>query len=279
MSIDIECPNRLRLAEAKRIEVHGLPGLGSYTLVIGLQFAIFAPKIDTYFQHLSLRLDWGDNRQRMIGTALPDQSQPIRITQHSNELSLYFRIPLSPYQMEAIESFRNGGDFKLAIWLAGQVVQGEKTSDIQRHGEFTVRQQEWVEALERMEYRRTLLYEMSLPGEDKSGEPAAELIRKAQRHLLHGHYDQCVGECRKLLEAYPLSASDEKLLSIAREKYKGDGEARKSMDIAERLIVLRDALTHATHLAHHYHNGNGYSRDQASAILGVVVSLMSAFSR
>ena len=278
MSISIEQPSGHRLAEVRGISVHGLPGVGGYTLVVNLHLSVTAPPTDTYLGNLSIRVDWGDNHQRMIGTGVPDQAQPICLSQYSNEATIGFRLLLSSNQIEAIEALRNGGDVSLSIWLLGNVLQDDKSSSIQQQGTYKFSQQEWVEALNRMEYCRSFLYELTLPFEENEQEPATALIKKVQHHLLRGHYDECVGECRKLLEAYPLTDADRQVLKMAREKHKGDRAARESMDVPERMLALRDALTNATHLAHHHNSSIGYSRDQARAIFGATVSVLSVFT-
>jgi hypothetical protein len=278
MSISIEQPSGHRLAEVRRIRVHGLPGVGGYTLVINLQLSVTAPATDSYLSNLSIRVDWGDNQQRMIGTGVPDQAQPIRLTQYSNEATISFRLLLSPTQIEAIEALRNGGDINLSIWLRGNVFRDSNSYTIQQQGTFPVSQQEWVEALNRMEYCRSFLYELTLPYEENDQKPAFTLVQRAQYHLLRGHYDECVGECRKLLEACPLNDADQKALKTAREKHKGDRAARESMDVPEHMLALRDALTSATHLAHHHNSSDGYSRGQARAIFGATISILSVFS-
>lgn len=278
MGISIEQPCGHRLAEARRISVHGLPGVGGYTFVINLHFSVTAPTTDTYLTNLSIRVDWGDNQQRMIGTGIPDQAQPVRLSQYSNDATMGFRLLLSPSQIEAIEALRNGGDVSLSIWLLGNVFQDGGSATIQQQGTYKVSQQEWVEALNRMEYCRSFLYEITLPFEDDVDEPAFALVQRAQHHLLRGHYDECVGECRKLLEAYPLTDEDRHVLKMAREKSKGDRAARESMDVPERMMALRDALANATHLAHHHNSSEGYSRDQARAIFGATISVLSVFT-
>ena len=278
MSISIEQPSGHRLAEARRISVHGLPGVGGNTLVIDLHLSLMAPITETGLSNLSIRVDWGDNQQRMIGTGIPDQAQPIRLTQYTNEATISFRLLLSPTQIEAIETLRNGGDLNFSIWLLGNVFQDGNSSNIQQQGTFTVGQQEWVEALNRMQYCRSFLYELTLPYEDDTEEPAFALVQRAQHHLLRGHYDECVGECRKLLEAYPLNDADQKVLKSVREKLMGDRTTRESMDVPERMLALRDALTNATHLAHHHNSRDGFSRDQARAIFGVTISVLASFA-
>lgn len=275
MSINIETTSGYRLAEARRITAHGLPGVGGYTLIINMQFSVTAPQSEALLHNLNIRVDWGDNQQRMIGRGIPDQAQPIRLNQYDSEKLIGFRLLLSPNQIEAIETLRNGGDASLSIWLFGNVYQDGANTTIQQQGTYKVSQQEWCEALNKMEYHRSFLYEVAFPFDANEQGQAGAIIKKAQYHLLRGHYDECVGECRKLLEAYPLNDADQSVLKSAREKARGDRAARESMDIPERLLALRDALTNATHLAHHHNSNDGYSRDQARAILGATVSLLS----
>ena len=85
MSISIETPSGHRLAEARRISVHGLPGVGGYTLVINLHLSVMAPTTETLLSNRSIRVDWGDNQQRMIGIGVPNQAQPIRLTPYSSK--------------------------------------------------------------------------------------------------------------------------------------------------------------------------------------------------
>lgn len=273
MSIRIDSPTHQNLAAVRALNVRGLPGVGSHTLVLIFHLSVQPPETDTYLKNLAIRVDYGDDAQRMIGFALPEAAQPIVISRYTNELKLCFRIALAPNQVEAIEARRNGGDFKIRVWMTGEVTQGEGSCSFQQAGEYEVVQQEWVEALERMEFRHSMLFEVVFPDKLESGESPLSIIKRAQNQLLRGHYDNCVGECRKLLEAYPVD--DPGQLNAARKKYKGARDERESMDVVERLLVLRDTLTHATHPAHHHTCSGEYSRDQARAILAVTVSLVA----
>lgn len=274
MTINSITANCRVLADISRIHVSGLPGLGSHTLLINLHCMARSLETEIFLRHLTLRVEWGGKEQRRIGFAVPEQAQPVRMSS-SGQQSLDFRLTLMPQQLEAIETRRNGGDFRLTIWLTGEVSQGNDTATITESGEHHVRQQDWVEVLERMEYRRSLLYEVTLPDPESGAEPVAGIIRKAQHHLLRGHYDECVAECRKLFEVYPLSKEDEAQLRRAREKSNSGRGGKESMDIPERLALLRDAVKCATHPAHHNHASDGYSRDQARALLTTAVVMMT----
>ena len=278
MSISIDNSRGHRIAEVKRISVHGLPGVGGYTLAINLHLMVTASVTEVFLNNLSIRIELADGSQRLLGIAIPDQAQPISISQYDNEKIVTFRLLLSPNQIEAIEALRNGSDIDLSISLLGNIVNEVNSKKIQQQSTFKVNQQEWVEALNRMEYSLSFIYELTLPVTENQKDPAVEIIKKAQYHLMRGHYDECVGECRMLLEAYPKTDEDNKALKLARNKLKGTQADRESMDVPERMLVLREALTNATNLAHHHNISDGYSRDQARAIMGCTLSLLSAFS-
>lgn len=268
MSIGFEDPNGFRVAELREVKVHGLPGIGTYTLVLNMHFMATPPKAETNVRNISVRLEWGDNTQRMIGVAVPDSS-PIRITQYSTDIQVGFRLPLSAAQIEDIEKRRDGAGFKLALWLIAEVEQaGQSKSNYGMH-EFAIRQQDWIEALESMDYRRTMLFELPVPSSDA---PIGELVAKAQAFLHKGEYDQTVNLCRQAIEKIEELAGDKSAASRVVEKFRVD---RKSMDLTERLLFLRESLKNATHLAaHHSSNHDGYSRDQAKAILGTTIALL-----
>lgn len=260
MSISLDAPNDRRAAELRDIQISGLPGIGCYTLVLILHFTATLPKAEVLFRNVSIRLEWGDNLQRMIASGIPDDSPPVRVAQHSTDIQICFRLPLSPSQVEAIESRRNGGDFKLSLWFVAESAQDGAVRSIAGRHEFTVRQQVWIEALERMEYRRTMLFELSAPSTES---PIGELVRKAQLFLYKGEYEQTIALCRQAVEKVESLLNDKTAATQAVDRYRQD---RKNMDATQRILFLREALKNATHLAvHHSEDHDGYSRDQAKA--------------
>lgn len=274
MSISLQNPQGCRVAELREVKVHGSPGVGCYTLVLNLHFTPTQPKANANIRNLFIRLEWSDDSQRMIGTALPDSSLPIPISSFSTNVTISFRLPISSAQIEDIETRRNGGNFSLRMWFSAELDQDGEFKGISDLHVFTVRQQEWIEALEQMEYRRTLLFELPVPTSDS---PIGELVRRAQTFLFKGDYDQAVALCRQAIEKIEAQLGDQSSASRAVEKYRTN---RKEMDETERLLFLREALKHTTHSAvHHNDNHYGYSRNQAKAILGTTITLLgSAFS-
>lgn len=271
MSIGLDDLHGFRVAELREVKVNGLPGIGVYTLILNMHFTAMQLKTEVAVKNISVRLEWGDNAQRMIGVAVPDSST-IRISPYSTDIQVGFRLPIAAAQIEDIERRRNGAGFKLALWFAAELEQaGQSKSNYGQH-EFPVQQQDWIEALSRMEYRRTMLFELPIPSSD---DPIGLLVAKAQASLHKGEYDQAVALCRQAIEKTEGLASDKSAASRAVNKYRDD---RKGMDTTERLLFLRESLKNTTHLAAHAsENHSGYSRDQAKAILGTAIALLSLF--
>lgn len=274
MTISLEDPKGRRVAELREVKVHGLPGVGLYTLVLNLHFAPMQPKEDTRVRNASMRLEWGDSAQRMIGVAQADNS-PLQISQYSSECQIGFRLPIYAAQIENIERRRNGADFKLVLWFSGEVEQAGQSKSNTGRLEFPVRQQDWIEALQRMEYRRTMLFELPVPTSDS---PIGLLVEKAQAFLYRGEYDEAVIRCRQAIEKIEGLMSDKAAASRVVNKYRSDQRDRQSMDAIERSLFLRESLKHATHLAaHDTDDHRGYSRDQAKAILGTTIAVLGLF--
>lgn len=272
MRISLESPSGFSVAELREVKVHGLPGIGGYTLVLILHFTGNRPRAETYLRNISIRVEWGDNTQSMLGTAIPDCLQPIRVTEFSSDIQIGFRLHLSAAQIEDIEKRRNGGEFKFGIWLFGELEQESETNSIYGKSEFSIRQQDWIEALQRMEYRNTMLFELPVPNPDS---PVGEIVNKAQAFLYKGEYDHAVILCRQAIEKTEGLVGDKSAVNRAVIKYRDN---RKEMDPTERLLFVREALKNATHVAvHHTENHYGYSREQAKAILATTIALLSCY--
>lgn len=273
--ISLKNPSGYSLAECKEIKINGLPGIGVYTLVLYMPFNVSRQDLDVYLRNVTVRVEWGDTRQRLIAIAAPDQQMPLHIPPHRDELLVGFRIPLPKEQLVAIERERIGGDFKITINFLAEIEQGDKSDSTYQRTEFVIKQQQWVEALYEMEFQNTLLYEVRLPFNEESEKPIEEIIQRAQHHYFRGNYNECVAECRKLLEAFDIDMTG---IKEARDKYKGSKDERESMNIRERFLVLKEAFVNLTHLSHHYHTNDGYSRDQAHAVLGMTVAILSCYT-
>lgn len=277
MVLSINDPEGYRLAEVRQIRPNGLRGAGTYLLVLTVEMSVGPVRAATELHNLVLRVEIENDKGReVIGWGEVEDHGVVRLTQHTTHRQLSFLIQLSPHQLEAIESRRNGGDLKLSVWMFGEARQGAKMNGFAERSEYVLTQQEWLGALEKMGARRTLLFELALPsGDDSARTVLAEILTKAHSHLLKGHYDEVVGFCRQAVEYIEKRNDDKALVENAREKYRSN---RESMDVAERLLFLREVLKNVTHLGSHYCDKPGFSRQQAHAVLGMTVALLSADS-
>ena len=262
-----------RLAEVRTIHVSGLPAIGGYVLVCRLDVSIGKVNAETLIRDLSIRLELaGREINGLIGYGISDGRPEVRWFDHSSHEQMIFLIQLSPYQVEAVEKIRNGGDIQFSVWLYGEVQQADKVTAIREQSEYRIPQQEWVQALGQMNYRNVLLFELPLPPAKNEKSPLAELLSKAQEHLVSGRYDESILCCRQAIECVENSNSDRRLAANAVEKYK---TSRTEMDVNERIVFLREALKNITHSAGHYNDREGFSYNQARMVLGVTVAILS----
>lgn len=272
-SLHLKYPSGHTLAECRDIKLAGLPGVGGYTLSISLEFSVNHSEVETLLKYVNLRLEWGDNTQRLIGLTLPEGQQPI-IVPNYNSMTIYFRLLLSPTQIEAIETMREGGDFSVNIWLNGQVTCQDSVCGFSERGTFPVKQSDWINVLQNMGYTQTVLYEFPISQALERG-PAKNHIENARKYLHQGEYDLCVGECRKIYELYPLDNGSQQAIGEARRKYP-DRNQRETLSVHERWLLLRDVLMSLTHPPHHSEQKSSYSRDQAKMILTSTIAYCSA---
>ncbi len=282
MSLSITDQDGYNLAELKQTSLHGLPGIGCFTLATALEFHVTANRRESALEHLQLRVEWGDNTQSLLGFGQLDQAQPILIPQ-TGSFTTSFRICLSFGQMEALEQRRRGGDFELSFWFYAVLVSGEQRTSIADKHIFRVTQSEWVKVLDAMQYQTTVLQEFGLPSHLQDNADIAALVTKARGHFLNGRYNECVADCRKLIEACPLPSQDSAAFGRARKLFSAtnprEAENRELMTTKERMLLVRDAIKHAANYPHHYRpDGVEYDRSEARIILFSTLSLLPGWS-
>jgi hypothetical protein len=154
-----------------------------------------------------------------------------------------------------------------------------------RNSPTTIRitQSDWLNALEKMGYGNTLLFEIPIPN-TTSDVPLQILqyLQKARNHYLTGNYQETIGDCRTALDKLAEFLDDEPLLSRAKNKFLEDGKSRQAMSKDERVLMIRDVLRHYTHLSHHPEEDDKgikvpISRNEAGMILGQTASLVSFY--
>lgn len=282
MSLSITDHDGYNLAELKHTSFHGLPGVGCYTLAVSLDFHVTTHRRERTLEHSQLRIEWGDNTQSLLGIGHPDQIQPIAIPA-TGSFTVSFRLCLSSSQLEGLEQRRCGADFELALWLYSTLVSSEQRKALGDRLTVRVVQSEWVKVLEGMHYQTTLLQEFGFPSHLQDRADVVTLVAKARNHFLNGRYNECVAACRTLVEACPLLSEDSAELGRARKRFSQTSmkveENRELMTTQERLLIVRDAIRHATNYPHHHRPGGiEYERNEARIILFSTLSLLPGWS-
>jgi hypothetical protein len=97
-----------------------------------------------------------------VGSAVPHNGRIAR--QHDNPTRLDFalKLPLQPYQLEALEAERDGADLHLTITLQARAASSEQGGDDSYLGEtpLTIPKSLWIEHLNQLKGARVLLLEV-----------------------------------------------------------------------------------------------------------------------
>lgn len=275
MTISLNNHEGYQIAELNQVRFNGLPGIGCYTLVASLDFSVSARPKPLQLRGLQLRLEWGDNTQSLLAIAYPEQAQPVQIPNH-NSLTIGFRMTLSMAQIEAIEFLRGGANFDLSLWFYSEIVEGNESRAVSCQTTVTVKQSEWIAVLEKMGYQETLLLEFGLLQHIAQNSGVVKCVQIARNHFFQGNYNECVGECRKLLEIFKLDPPESNELGVARTKFL-DRNERESMTVKERILILRAAIHHTTNLPHHFREEEQYDYYQARVILHSVIAILPGY--
>ena len=272
MSISIGGLNGKRLGEVRDISVQGFQGCGVYGLYLILKVNAGNLNSEAFLSQLQCRIELGDNG-RKIANGFIEGNPVIRWTEFSEVEQLGFFFYLSSSQIEAIEESRKSGDLKLGVWLSGEAVYEEMSQNFSDRRDYLIQKQQWLDVLSKNGYQETLLFELPMPKEtDGVGENLRELLERAQKHILNGHYQESVGLCRQAIEVVENSRKDKNKASEAVRKYTDN--RRREMSVEERMLFLREVLKNVTQLGAHH--GDEFSRYQAQSVLGMTVSLLSS---
>jgi hypothetical protein len=225
---------------------------------------------------LQLRIELqATNGNRIIGWSNKDGTGIVHLNQYSGPNDVFFFVPLSTAQVEALEKVRAGGDLNIYVWFTGFVIQAGKLYDFSDGSPFTLPQQQWLVALGEMEFSRSLIFEVRFFEKNGNGGDSPEaLLHNAWQHFNKGHYSDAISHCRKAIEFVEQHNGDKASASEAISKYK---TSREDMNISERILFLREALKNVTQLGIHYTGDSDFSRRQAQAILGTTIALVADY--
>jgi len=206
-----------------------------------------------------------------VGRAVPDNGTIVRQYDNPSHVDFALKLPLQPYQLEALEAERDGADLHLTITLQARATSNEQRSDDSEQylGEtpFTIPRSLWIEQLNQSNAARILLLEVQLPDGDVR-HPGERHLRRAQEQFVAGDWRSCVSECRQFAEELGggrLAAAIDMLST-----------GRRGMTKQDREDILIAGLQHYGHIAAHSESQQGelaYSRADAKLALSLAACL------
>ena len=206
-----------------------------------------------------------------LGRAVPDNGTLVCRNGSVGRPDFTLKLALQPYQLEALESERDGGDLQLTVVLQARAASSDQPGSHweQYLGEtpVTVPRSLWIEQLNQSKAARLLLLEVRLP-EGDIRHPADRHLLRAQELFAAGDWRGSVSECRQF--AQELGGGK---LVPAMDMLRTD---RRGMTKENREDLLIAALQHYCHLAAHSESQRGqleYCRADAKLALSLTVSL------
>ncbi len=232
--------------------IHGSPGLGFYRLIIRVGYTMHnkSPEQEVTVTNIggAMEVRGKDTSARFLGYLRREAPEsPLVTYDHTNKGDFQFEIELDARRIEAIEHIRLGGDlnFTLNIYGIARSASDGSLLTVTASLQYRANQSTWIEVLDQMGYRRTMLLEIPILDEKVSPRfpEAAEHLRTAQTHLLRGNFRDSVGACRDVMESLFKALSD--------NNYQPEFKDMRSMGKEERLRLVRRAVTVLTHPERH----------------------------
>lgn len=270
------------IADARITNVSGVRGLGTSTLRINVEFKQapwtheFQAVADILWGVLSLKPDVGSAGQ--LGHALPDQPVHLNPSPHGGAVYQTFAYPLSDAQLFAIEEARKGGGVELKLNLVGrgfstQFGHQALSDDVT----LRINLSEWARVLGELGHSTVIALGVHLPNPNDSPElrAAIELLHSAHRDLVSGEYDSTVSRCRLAIESAQAVLGDDAATKVAVSTYQ---KQKMSMSTLQREQMIREAVRHYAHPAHHVDdqgNTERYSRSDATFLLTMAAAVVT----
>lgn len=276
MPLSIKNSTSNTIAEIRTIQIHGKRGVGNYALLFRLNLIPIGIHEEYVVRDSQLRVELQTiNGNRILGWSNKDGTGVVHLNQYSGPHDVFFFMPLSTAQIEALEKQRAGGDLNIYVWFTGCLIQSGKLYDFSDGSAFSIPQQQWLATLGEMEFSRSLIFDIRFFDKNGAGSDSPEaLLRNAWQHFHKGHYSDAVSHCRKAIEFVEQHNVDKVSASEAISKYKNH---REDMTVIERMLFLREALKNVTQLGIHYTGDADFSRRQAQAILGATIALVADY--
>lgn len=211
----------------------------------------------------------GDTVQ-LLGEARPQNSWSTPTISHHRSETVVLQVDLTGEQLEALERRRGGGsldfrfNFSLQIHRTGKICPASEVVWV------NVNESDWARVLRQLRYLDLLIVAVSLPIDvPEQFSNAVKHVRTAYEDLIGARYGATVGNCRMAMDSL-LPLTDATTTDGIRQAFAGNREIREAMTTGQRAELVRLAVRHFAHPAHHV-GANGapevFSRHDALFIL------------
>jgi hypothetical protein len=176
----------------------------------------------------------------------------MQTTEGIQQSALLLYVDLAGEQLDALEQLRGGGSlfflFDLRVLVQSQI-RGTQSGFEKRWFEATV--SNWSKVLQQLGYLEWLLIAVELPISVVAElKPAVDALRAAHQDLIGARYDACIGRCRIAMDALETIVGYGSPIADARQAFASKAD-REAMTKRARADLVRLAVRHYTHLAHH----------------------------
>jgi len=270
------------IADARISGVSAVRGIGFTRLQFSLELSINATPPD-YSVLVSSPISFVSAGRAQSGPLLPlgnavaETCWNAQTKDQSQRDAFLVILDLSGEQLAALERLRAGGllFFRVDVHMLTQGKDG-----LQRAFEqlwFEANLSIWSKLLKDIGYLELLLLSVDLPIVDvpKELENAIAQIREAHTDLIAGRYDAAVSRARLGLDSIDALVNGE---GARREAIKAfNSPENRRMSKGARADLVRAAIRHYSHLAHHVNSSGGvecFSRHEATFILTAAAAVI-----
>lgn len=274
------------IADARITNVNGMRGLGVSTLRLNVEFRKTPWKegesqisVSVLWGILSLRSDCGIVSE--LGRANPDLPIYLAPVSDGGTVHQTFSIALNTALVHAIEEARKGGNIELKLNLVAsgyhsQYGQQAIIDDISYGANLS----DWARILNELGHGDVIVLGVHLPtGKEATPLRAAiEFLHQANKYLKNGEYDAVVARCRLAIESAQTVLGDEDVTKAAMSLYQ---KQKASMSTLQREQMIREAVRHYAHPAHHVDSEGGtelYGRSDATFLLTMAAAVITRAS-
>jgi hypothetical protein len=271
--------------DIRAIAINGQQGLGASQLRFVLAWNLFPKRTDVFTVFgtsiwISVTAE-GEGSPLLIGQAMPETAwcEESRDGEPFDRHVMY-RLNIADSQLLALEELRRGRGLVFTLDVRGNSHGSHGIRTFNETIQLPVNVSEWVRVLKEANGAEVLLVGVHLPvdGADNGKRAAIDLVRRANEHLVLGHYSVAIAECRRAIESLWKSAN---LTDKAREAKKllATMSGQLSMTKRNRELALAEALKNFCNVGHHV-GDNGepeiFSRTDAALAVATTASLVSS---